>query len=112
MSRVLCTVALMVVAGTAGAQVVQDPTRPPMQLLHPTAGAPLTAGPQLQSVLISRSAGGRHVAVIDGELVRVGDRVGGARVVAIRADEVQLDRAGIRERLKLQAPAAMPLRPE
>lgn len=97
---------------SAGAQDVQDPTRPPVQLLHPTAGVAMLAGPQLQSILISRSAGGRHIAVIDGETVRMGDKVAGARVVAIRADEVQLERAGTRERLKLQAPAAIPQRPE
>lgn len=116
MKRLLLGIVLPLVAMGAVAQAVQDPTRPPAQLLHPGSGAPTAGVPQLQSILIGRAAGGRRVAVIDGATVRVGDRVGdavtGARVVAIYAGEVQLDRAGTRETLKLPAPAALPRSPE
>jgi len=100
--------ALMLVMAGAGAQTVQDPTRPPAQLLHPSTAAVSPAAPRVQSILIGQHAGGRRVAVVDGNLVRVGDRVRGARVVAITAGEVQLQRPGGRDVLKLQAPATEP----
>jgi len=100
---------MLALAGArAGAQTVQDPTRPPAALLHPAAGGPGAAGPHLQSILIGRAPGGRRVAVIDGETVRVGDRVAGARVIAIEAAAVQLQRGGKQERLTLNAPDGAP----
>lgn len=111
----LVAVTLLIVAGAAGAgaQPVQDPTRPPAQFIHPTTGGVLASSPQVQSILVGRGTGGRRVAVIDGNLVRVGDRVGDARVVAIGATTVQLQRPGGRATLTLPAPGATPgLRPE
>jgi MSHA biogenesis protein MshK len=94
---------LCVCAVTAHAQTVQDPTRPPVQLLRPSAAEPAVHAPQVQSILIGRAAGGRRVAVIDGDTVRVGDMVGGARVVGMTPSTVILARAGRRETLPLQA---------
>jgi MSHA biogenesis protein MshK len=106
-----CATMLALLAGTgASAQAVQDPTRPPQALLHPVAGGAGADAPQLQSILIGRGAGGRRVAVIDGETVRVGDRVAGARVVAINTADVQLQRGARHETLKLTAPDAAPPR--
>lgn len=104
----LPTVLLALAATGATAQTLQDPTRPPAQLLHPAAAAASPVAPRVQSILIGQSTGGRRVAVVDGNLVRVGDRVDGARVVAISAGEVHLQRAGGRDVLKLQAPATEP----
>jgi MSHA biogenesis protein MshK len=89
----------------AQAQPLQDPTRPPSRLLPASAGAQADSAPQLQSILIGRAAGGRQVAVIDGDTVRVGDLVRGARVVSMTATTVQLQRGGKREVLTLTAPA-------
>ena len=97
-------------AGGACAQAVPDPTRPPAQLLRPNAATPATAAPRLQSILVGRAAGGRRVAVIDGNTVRVGDQVGGARVVAITQAEVVLARGARRERLTLSGAATAPPR--
>lgn len=100
--------ALTMLAGVASAQTVQDPTRPPAQLLRPAAGGGVVAaGPQLQSILIGRN-GSRRVAVIDGDTVRVGDRVAGARVVAINAGTVLLEQGGVRTTLTLQLPGSRP----
>jgi MSHA biogenesis protein MshK len=52
----------------------------------------------LQSVLISPK---RKVAVINGDTVQVGDRVGDARVVRIVEGEVVLARGGQWQTLKL-----------
>lgn len=90
----------------AAAQTLVDPTRPPAGL---DASRPESAGdalPRLQSVLISPRAGGRHVAVIDGETVRLGDSFRGARVVRMRPDQVELVRGGERQVLRLDLPAA------
>jgi MSHA biogenesis protein MshK len=87
--------ALLCAAG-AGAQGLQDPTRPPAA----------ASGPQLQSILIGRAAGGRHLAVIDGETVRLGDSFHGAKVARIGENEVELVRGGERQVLRLYAQAA------
>lgn len=83
------------------AQPLQDPTRPPAQLLQPVAGAKVDSAPQVQSILIGRGAGGRQVAIIDGDTVRVGDLVRGARVTGMTATTVQLQRGNKREVLTL-----------
>lgn len=95
----------------AAAQTLRDPTRPPaamMQGASAAAGAPAPAstGPQLQSILISREPGGRHVAVIDGETVRLGEMVKGARLTRMSANEVELVRGRERRVLKLNPGAA------
>jgi MSHA biogenesis protein MshK len=98
--------ALLCAAG-AGAQGLQDPTRPPAAATPVTGGAAAAAsGPQLQSILIGRAAGGRHLAVIDGETVRLGDSFHGAKVARIGENEVELVRGGERQVLRLYAQAA------
>jgi MSHA biogenesis protein MshK len=87
----VCT-ALWLAQAAACAQSLQDPTRPPAMPAASEAGGAPAAGPQLQSVLIARQPGGRHVAVIDGETVRLGEEYKGARVARITADAVELVR--------------------
>ena len=91
-----------------------DPTRPPSVMTAPvivpgssTYVAPRAERhvPQLQSILVSLRPGGRRVAVIDGKTVRQGQRVGDARLVAIGATEVVLQRGARTETLKLFRPA-------
>ncbi len=105
---------LQLAAGAALAQSapVSDPTRPPAALIAPVrtpdgvVAAPVVrAEPRLQSVLVSLRPGGRRIAVIDGKMVRVGQRVGDAVVVSIGAREVVLRRAGRNQTLKLFRPA-------
>ena len=64
-----------------------DPMRPPMVSTSAKQAAP---GWVLNSVLISDE---RHVAVINQRPVRVGDKINGARVLAIYPDRVRLSRA-------------------
>lgn len=94
----------------ANAQALQDPTRPPASLIvRPEGGAAATAAPEkraprLQSVLIGRQPGGRHIAVIDGETLRLGDLYQGARVTRIEPNAVELRRGRTRQVLTLDAP--------
>ena len=114
-----CTLALLAACcipalAPAAAQALRDPTRPPASLMPggaaaAQAAAPGASGPQLQSILIGRQPGGRHVAVIDGETVRLGDTFKGARVTRMTPNEVELVRGRERRVLKLNAPASAPL---
>jgi len=60
-----------------------DPTRPPW--LGPRQTGAQNAG--LQAIL---SGGPRRLALIDGRLCTVGERVGASRIMAIRSDAVVL----------------------
>lgn len=104
MPRIVLAAACLLVASSAFAQALQDPTRPPASLLAAASGATgATApdGPHLQSILIARTPGGRHVAVIDGETVHLGDRYKGAKVERMTQTEVVLSKGGKNQVLKL-----------
>lgn len=92
----------------ARAETLVDPTRPPAALgARPDASSSAGDGlPRLQSVLISPRAGGRQVAVIDGETVRLGDSYRGARVARMTQSEVVLVKGRERQVLRLEPAAA------
>lgn len=99
-------------AGQAHGQALQDPTRPPSAAMAPSAAPGAAAsGPLLQSILIGRGAGGRHLAVIDGETVRLGEQFHGARVARIGDNEVELVRGKERQVLRLYAQEASGITP-
>ena len=109
LSHISLPLAALLLAPVAAAQALLDPTRPPAQLSVPVDGAAASsAGPQLQSVLIGRQPGGRHVAIIDGDTVRPGDTWKGARVARIAPGEVELVRGKERQVLKLPSLVADP----
>ena len=77
------------------AQGLQDPTRPASAPQQPsTLGGVggMAAGtlPQLQSVLIGGGAGGRRVAVISGQAMVAGDKLGDAVLLSISENQVVL----------------------
>ena len=103
----LCCAVFAAAIGTqARAQVLNDPTRPPANLMAPQAGPVVSAAPQLQSVLIARHPGGRHVAVIDGQTLRLGDKYHGAVLERVSEGEVVLRKGTQRQVLKLYAAAS------
>jgi MSHA biogenesis protein MshK len=79
--------AALFVAMPSGAQALSDPTQPPSFSGLPAESPAAPGGPALQSILVGP---GRRHAVIDGRQVKVGDRVGDARIVAIDFDAVRL----------------------
>jgi MSHA biogenesis protein MshK len=112
-ARLLLCLATLALHGAAPAQALNDPTRPPASLYTPAVdpdAAPASKEPQLQSVLIARHAGGRHVAVIDGQTVRLGEQFRGARVARMTQHEVVLVNGKERRVLRLFPPAASPQR--
>lgn len=84
----------------AGAQV-PDPTRPPEVLLAPAngGGALPLAESGVQTVILRR--GGKSAAVINGQYVTVGGKLGEKRVVGISESEVVLKGEGGTEVIKL-----------
>ncbi|HET7776025.1 MAG TPA: hypothetical protein VFK74_06635 [Azospira sp.] len=94
------------------APALADPTRPPATILSLTPGAAgevLPAGPVLQSVLIPRY--GRPVAVIDGQSLRLGERLGDAVLSRINEHDVTLTGPGGVTVLRLTPEVHMKLRP-
>jgi MSHA biogenesis protein MshK len=100
----LAALALLFGAAQAHAEVLQDPTRPAAgAFVNSAAPGAVASGPRLQSILVAREPGGRHLAVIDGETVRLGEQFHGARVTRIGDNEVELSRGGERQVLRLYA---------
>lgn len=95
---VVCANCLSVMEPASG-QGMPDPTRPPNIVSEPEHSQDGAAAlPRLQSILISPT---RRMATIDGRTVKVGDRVGDARVTRILENEVILTRGQEQQVLKL-----------
>lgn len=93
--------ALALVAAAACGQGLSDPTRPPAELHRgtgPAQPAEGKAGLVLQSVLIFPDA---RSAIINGEHVLLGQKVGSLRLVKVAETEVVLLNGGERRTLKL-----------
>lgn len=99
-------VALALAGGLSGlsacavAQGLADPTRPPQfaGTEQSAQAGTASAGPVLQSILISQR---RAEAIVSGRIVRVGDKVGDAKVVRITETEVLLREGKNLQALKL-----------
>lgn len=73
----------------AGPGEVQDPTQSPGDVVM-AGGAAAPAGPVLQSVMMSS---GRKVAVISGQMLRVGEKFGEATLIRVTDHDVSLRNA-------------------
>lgn len=97
----------MGVAHSVLAQAMPDPTRPPGSTEYGTSG-PVESG--LQSIV--RRQGEKPMAIIHGELIPLGGKVGEARLIAIHEDSVVLRAAdGSRETLTMTPGISKTLRP-
>ncbi len=90
---VLAVVALALSAGSA-AQMLTDPTRPPLELMRAAAADGATGAtkgaaprPRVESILLSSA---RNGAIINGQYVPLGGTYGKARLVRITATDVTL----------------------
>lgn len=97
MAARLSAAACLLAALPALAQLA-DPTRPPTASPETMSSPAAAPAARLQSVLI---APGRKVAVIDGRTVKLGERIGDARVVAISPAQVTLQKGAERQTLQL-----------
>lgn len=95
MSRVTLVLAALLFGCVAQAAPFADPTQPPVAR---DAGEGLMPGPRIESILIAPD---RRLAVISGQQVTIGSRVGSAVVVRITETEVLLRGAEGDRTLKL-----------
>lgn len=98
---VVCGLALLATMTFAQAQALVDPTRPPpsVEKPAPVAAPGETAVTGLQTII--RREGAKPAAVINGEYVVLGGRIGENRVIKIGEDSVTLKTPTGRETLKL-----------
>lgn len=84
----LATLLLSLSAHAAASERLLDPTRP-ANAKEVVREAP--QGVRLEAILHSED---RLIAIVNGKIVRVGDRVGDARIDEISADSIRYTRAG------------------
>lgn len=85
-SLLLLSAAGLFLSVSSFAEELVDPTRPPASIAAPVAEAVVQAA-GLQSIIISRN---RRAAIIDGQTVELGDRLGDARLIEVNAAGVVL----------------------
>ena len=104
-TRHVLRLAMLVIAATslAHADSLIDPTRPPITVHK--SGPAREVDPVVRVTAIFQS-GERRVAVLDGQVVKVGDRVGAVTIQEINADGVRYLRAGRVEFARLPKQAA------
>ncbi|BAN36472.1 mannose-sensitive agglutinin (MSHA) biogenesis protein MshK [Sulfuricella denitrificans skB26] len=99
MKTILFTLALGVGAAQAlAAEMLPDPTRPPVEAGVVEFAGTAATGPVLQSVMIRP---GHRTALISGQLVVEGERFGDAKLIKISESEVTLIGPEGRQVLKL-----------
>jgi hypothetical protein len=94
---------LLTMSAQAAADRLVDPTRPPQA---PNRSDPSYEGVRVEAVM--RSAA-RDLAIVNGKIVRAGDRVAGVQIEAILPDGVRYVRDGQVRVARLQ-PASIPVR--
>jgi len=96
-------VLLLALGAQAAANGLADPTRPPR-------GPAVSTRPQVRVEAVLRSAD-RQVAIVNGKVVRAGDRVAGVLIDEILADGVRYVRDGQIHTARLR-PASIEVRQE
>ena len=89
------------IAGSAYAQVLVDPTRPPTEVSAPQASgeqAAVAEANRLQSIIISPT---RRAAIINGQTVELGAKLGNTRLVEVSERGVVLEGMQGRQMLAL-----------
>lgn len=86
--RLLIAVSSLVFTVSCCAEELVDPTRPPASIAAPVAEADVVIPPAgLQSIIISKK---RRAAIIDGQTVELGGRVGEAKLIEVNTASVVL----------------------
>ena len=88
-NRYLATLLLSMTARAAVADRLVDPTRPADA--RPTTNGETLAAVRVEAILQSD---GRRLAIVNGKVVRAGDRVGAIQILEVNADGVRYSRAG------------------
>lgn len=97
--RIFLALLLLLLAAPVFAQSLSDPTRRP-DAPGTVAAVAGDGGWVLQS---TRIAGGERLAVVNGQLVREGQRIGNARVLRIEHGKIHLSEDGHRQTVSMFA---------
>lgn len=100
----LLVLAIAAVAANAQEPRVQDPMRPPAPLEAQGAAGSGTSGLSLTAVLVSAS---RRIALINGQIYREGDRIGGEEIIAIEQGFILIRRGGTDVRVRVRNDAVI-----
>ncbi len=106
MSKKTLLLLLLLTASAAHADTLIDPTRPAYAPTKSSSPAARSADPTTARVTAVFQNGDRRVAVLDGRVVKVGDRVGDIVIQEVLADGVRYTRAGRVEVVRLPQQAA------
>lgn len=99
-SPYLAMLLLASTAQAAAAERLADPTRP----AHAKASAPVRQTSEMRLEAVMR-AGDSRVAIVNGRIVRAGDRIGDAHIEEISSDALRYTRGGRSQVLRLQGQA-------
>lgn len=102
MKRLAVAITALCLAAGAAAQALRDPTLPPPGVLAPAAGD--AYGDELRLEAIRRLPGKPPLALINGQLLKVGEEIAGRRLLRIGDAEVMLQAGDQKETVRL-APA-------
>ena len=95
---------LLTMSAKAAADRLADPTRPPQA--SDASASPSQDSVRVEAVLRSKE---RDLAIVNGKIVRAGDRVAGVQIEAILPDGIRYVRDGQVRVARLQ-PASIPVR--
>jgi MSHA biogenesis protein MshK len=93
--------ALMAVAAASHADTLHDPTQPANVRSAPEASA---GALKVEAIFLS---GNRRVAIVNGQLVRQGESLGGAVIDEIHADSIRYTRDGASHVARLPKPGML-----
>jgi hypothetical protein len=100
MKGLLC-IGVLTLTGTANAEDLRDPTRPPLAEHH--AALSRESVPTLSAVL---NFNGERSAIFNGRLVHSGSAVGGYTILAVLEDGVRYSHAGQSQELHMPHPTS------
>lgn len=96
-SAVVICLGFVCLYSAEAADGLKDPTRPPVTTSSDRAPA-LPRPLNLEAILQTAE---RYVAIVDGKVVRVGDRIGNATIEEISTDSVRYSRGGREHTIRL-----------
>ena len=108
MSRLAALALGMLLGEAAQCAPFADPTRPPAAIEAESTSSGSPGAPRLESVLIAPD---RRIAVISGQQVMLGGKVGAGKVVSITESEVVIRGAKGVQTLRLLPELAKPVQP-
>jgi len=94
---IVLTVGLLGFSFAQAGDALKDPTQPPVST-SPARGVALPRQLNLEAIMQSAE---RYVAIVDGKIVRVGDRIGNATIEEITTDTVRYSRGGREHTIRL-----------